>query len=92
MKKLRGASTSRRKLRPHSVVKYVPAENVQLGRSSAQVFGVSPSFCAGGAEGRVENSGPGAPEYLYGSIFPGIWSLILALCPMHRFDNDNAIY
>jgi len=29
-------------------------------------------------EGRVENSGPGAQASLYGSIFPAIWSLMLA--------------
>jgi nitroreductase len=31
------------------------------------------------AEGRVENEGPGAQASLYGSIFPAVWSLMLAL-------------
>jgi len=30
------------------------------------------------AEGRVENQGPGAQASLYGSIFPAVWSLLLA--------------
>ncbi len=30
------------------------------------------------AEGRVENAGPGAQAPLYGSIFPAVWSLMLA--------------
>ena len=30
-------------------------------------------------EGRVENEGPGAQASLYGSIFPAVWSLLLAL-------------
>jgi nitroreductase len=30
------------------------------------------------AEGRVENAGPGAQAPLYGSIFPAVWSLLLA--------------
>jgi nitroreductase len=30
-------------------------------------------------EGRVEHSGPGAQASLYGSIFPAVWSLMLAL-------------
>lgn len=30
------------------------------------------------AEGRVENAGPGAQASLYGSIFPAVWSLLLA--------------
>lgn len=29
-------------------------------------------------EGRVENAGPGAQASLYGSIFPAVWSLMLA--------------
>jgi len=31
------------------------------------------------ADGRVENAGPGAQASLYGSIFPAVWSLMLAL-------------
>ena len=30
------------------------------------------------AEGRVEHAGPGAQAPLYGSIFPAVWSLMLA--------------
>jgi nitroreductase len=30
-------------------------------------------------EGRVEHAGPGAQASLYGSIFPAVWSLMLAL-------------
>jgi nitroreductase len=30
------------------------------------------------AEGRVEHAGPGAQALLYGSIFPAVWSLMLA--------------
>src|ERR1051326_3721155 len=38
-----------------------------------------PVLILAGADGRVENAGPGAQASLYGSIFPAVWSLMLAL-------------
>lgn len=37
-----------------------------------------PVFILACADGRVENAGPGAQASLYGSIFPAVWSLMLA--------------
>jgi nitroreductase len=37
-----------------------------------------PALILARVEGRVENAGPGAQASLYGSIFPALWSLMLA--------------
>jgi len=37
-----------------------------------------PALILACVEGRVENAGPGAQASLYGSIFPALWSLMLA--------------